>query len=111
VASSVVTFFSSKENKELVKRLLKHVSFTQETVVKKNSSISKKVFVITGTLENFSRDSIKEKIISLGGIVSSSVSKKTDYVLFGENPGSKYDDGERLGITLISETEFLKMIQ
>ncbi len=67
-------------------------------------------FVLTGELENYSRAEAKEIIRNFGGDVSASVSKKTDYVLLGENPGSKYDKAKELGVKLISEGEFKKMI-
>ena len=67
------------------------------------------MFVLTGTLSSLSRDEAKKKIITEGGRVSSSVSVKTDYVLVGEEPGSKYIEAEKLGVKILKEAEFLKM--
>ena len=69
-----------------------------------------KTFVLTGTLPNLSREAAKKMIKERGGKVSSSVSKKTDYVLAGESPGSKLDDAEKLGVAVIDEAEFEKLL-
>lgn len=69
-----------------------------------------KTFVITGTLTS-SRDDVRERIESLGGKVSDSVSKKTSYLVLGENPGSKYDKALKLGIKIIKEEELKKLFQ
>ena len=65
---------------------------------------------MTGTLSELSRDEAKAKIRTLGGNVSSSVSKETDYVVVGENPGSKYTDAQNLGIKILNEDEFIGLI-
>jgi DNA ligase (NAD+) len=70
-----------------------------------------KTFVLTGTLTKYTRDRAKEIIESMGGKAASSVSKKTDYVLAGENAGSKLTKAQDLGITIISEDEFEQMIK
>jgi DNA ligase (NAD+) len=69
------------------------------------------VFVLTGSLSALSREEAKQKIRSLGGEVSESVSLKTNYVVVGENPGSKYEKAKELGVKIISEKDFLKMIK
>ena len=69
-----------------------------------------KTFVFTGELADMSRDEAKKRIRALGGKVTTSVSKKTDYVVVGENPGSKYEKAQKLGITLLNEGEFTKLI-
>ena len=71
---------------------------------------SGETFVLTGTLENYSRDQAKELIESLGGKVSSSVSKKTSYVLAGSEPGSKLTKAESLGVKVMTESEFLGLV-
>jgi DNA ligase (NAD+) len=68
-------------------------------------------FVVTGKLEGYTRTSIKERIQSLGGRVVGSVSSKTDYLLVGENAGSKFDKAQDLGVTIITEKEFEKLIE
>jgi DNA ligase (NAD+) len=78
---------------------------------KSGSRITGKTFVLTGTLPTLSREEAKTKIKNLGGSVSSAVSKNTDYLLAGEVPGSKYAEAEKLGVQIISEEEFLKLIQ
>ena len=77
--------------------------------VKENEKIKDKSFVITGTL-NIKRDELKDKIITNGGKVIDSVSKKTDYLILGENPGSKYDKALKLGITILREDDILNML-
>lgn len=109
VADAVVTFFNDTHNKDIIINLLRHISFIEEPK-NKGSKFSGHIFVITGTLKNFSRDEVKEKIISLGGKVSTAVSKQTSYVLYGENPGSKYSDAKALGVLLLSEDEFIKKL-
>jgi len=69
-----------------------------------------KSFVFTGTLSSMSRDDAKEKVRALGGETSESVSKKTSYVVVGENPGSKYKMAQKLGVTVLDGKEFLKII-
>ncbi len=109
IAKSIVDFFSSKENKKLLDNLLKHISF--EKIEKKvRGPLSGKTFVLTGTLESLSRDEAKEKIRSLGGGVSESVSKDTSYLVAGENTGSKYDKAVSLGVKVITEEEFLALL-
>ena len=66
--------------------------------------------MLTGTLEQLSRDDAKSKIRAHGGSISGSVSSKTDYVVFGENPGSKFDKAKSLGVTTVDEKDFLKMV-
>ncbi len=109
VAGSIHEFFNSA----LGKRMLTH--FKEVGVEVKEAKAIKRVlngkqFVVTGTLEKFGREEIKEKIRLLGGNVSGSVSKKTDYVVVGENPGSKADDAKRLNVKILSESDFLRMI-
>lgn len=77
---------------------------------KENIILAGKTFVVTGTLDQFERNEIKEKIRAYGGEVSESVSKKTDYVITGKNPGSKKEKAEKLGVPVISEIDFLRMI-
>jgi DNA ligase (NAD+) len=98
VAKSLTDWFGSSENKKLVERLLKHVKI--EAVKKVDISklpFTGKTFVLTGTLSSLSRGEAGQKIRALGGDVSSSVSSKTDFVVAGENPGSKLSEAEKLG--------------
>ncbi len=108
VAHSICDWFKDKNNVQLIKRLLKHIIIQQGPTLLK--SLLGVTFVLTGTLENISRDDAKAKIRKLGGNVSSSVSKNTDYVVAGENPGSKYDEAGKLGVKIIDEKEFMKLV-
>ncbi|MFA5208607.1 MAG: NAD-dependent DNA ligase LigA [Candidatus Paceibacterota bacterium] len=108
VAQSIYNWFSLKENKEFLKRLKERgVAYFVE---KRSGKLLGKKFVITGTLEKMSRDVAKEKIVSLGGEVSDAVSKNIDYLVSGENPGSKYEKAKALEIKILKEEDFLKMI-
>ena len=109
VAESIYKWFLEKENKNLIEKLLDKVKIIEPKKIE--SKFSGKVFVLTGTLENMSRDLAKEKIRSLGGDISESVSKLTDYVVSGKEPGSKFDKAKKLGVKILSEKEFLEMIK
>ena len=93
----------------MLKHLLAQITI-EKSQSKKSGKLSDKRFVLTGALPNLSRDQAKEKIRQAGGIVSESVSKETDYLLAGENPGSKYKKAENLGVTILSENEFLELL-
>ncbi|MFZ3057483.1 MAG: NAD-dependent DNA ligase LigA [Minisyncoccales bacterium] len=108
VAQSIHDWFSLKENKEFLKRLKERG--VRYFIEKRSGKLLGKKFVITGTLEKMSRDIAKEKIISLGGEISDAVSKNINYLISGENPGSKYEKAKVLGIKILKEEEFLKMI-
>jgi len=112
VAQSIVEYFKNKDNQKLIGELLGNgVRILKNKKIKTlKQSLSGKTFVLTGSLESISRDEAKEKIRSLGGDVSSSVSKNTDYVVVGEDPGSKYDRAKELGVNIIKEAEFLKLL-
>lgn len=109
VAKSIYDWFRNEYNRKFLERLLKHVKI-QETRHKKQKLLSK-TFVLTGSLSDMSREEAKEKIREFGGDVSSSVSKETDYVVAGENPGSKYDKAKKLGVKILDEDEFIKLIK
>jgi DNA ligase (NAD+) len=117
VAESIVKWFSNVDNQALVSRLLSQVTVldekldTSNTDMLKSSNIYGKTFVLTGTLPTMSRDEAKAKIKALGGDVTGSVSKNTDYVLAGEEAGSKLDKAEELGVRVLSEEEFLRMVK
>ena len=110
IAKSVVEYFNN--NKQLIEDLKIHninMSYLGKTNV--NDNFAGKTFVLTGTLSSITRNEAKSKIEELGGNVSGSVSKKTDFVIVGENPGSKYDDALKLGINIWNEQEFLTKIK
>ncbi|MFA5841960.1 MAG: NAD-dependent DNA ligase LigA [Candidatus Paceibacterota bacterium] len=112
VAESVADWFADRHNSAILDRLLNHVSIINPLKLKTgNLKFSGKTFVLTGTLAGMSRDEAKEKIKSLGGKVSGSVSSKTDYVVAGGEPGqNKIDDAKKFGIKILTEKEFLKMV-
>ena len=111
VGQSVYDWFSDKENSKLADRLLKQVEIESvKSEGKKSGKLSGKSFVITGTLSSMSRDEAKGKIRALGGDISESVSKLTSYLIVGENPGSKFDKAQKLGVEILDEKKFIKLI-
>ena len=113
VAESIKSWFEDKRNAELLRKLEKvGVVFEKQEVRSKNQGkFTGKTFVFTGGMERLGRDEAKEKVRALGGDISSSVSKKTDYVVAGDDPGSKYEKARRLGVRTLTEVEFLQMIE
>ncbi|WP_140944749.1 NAD-dependent DNA ligase LigA [Candidatus Thermokryptus mobilis] len=112
IAESVYKFFHDERNLELIRRLKEAgLNFEVKPEEKAKKKLAGKTFVFTGTLKNFTREEAKEKVEELGGKVSNSVSRKTDYVVVGENPGSKYDKARQLGVRIITEEEFLELIK
>ena len=110
MADSVKSYFSLESNKELIKEFAcVGINMNSNAELNTDFKFSGKTFVITGGLSNYKRSEIKEIIEGLGGKVASSVSKKTDYVLVGENAGSKLDKAKSLGIKVIFENDFEKM--
>ena len=114
ISKSVINFFRDTHNKKIIRELKKaglKFSFAEvKTAIVSDNFFKGKNFVITGSLSSLTRDEAEEKIISLGGNVTSSVSKKTDYVLAGERAGSKLNKAKTLGINIIDEIEFQKKI-
>lgn len=111
VASSIVSFFADTENKREVDRLLKHLVLAPISVSSfEGHPFEGKIFVLTGGLENYTREKASSLIRERGGEISSSVSKKTDYVLAGSDAGSKLEKAKGLGVTILSEDEFVGML-
>ena len=110
VADSIVGFFKSKENAKMLDNLLKQIVIEKEKKEASNILFGKK-FVITGTLPTLSREEAKNLIRANGGDIGESVSKETDYLLAGENAGSKYDKAEELGVKIISEEGLKEMLK
>ena len=109
-ADYVVDFFSHPTNRELCRRLIDAGLVTSCTAVKASSALDGKTFVLTGTLPTMSRDEASALIKTNGGKVSSSVSKKTDYVVAGDAAGSKLTKAQALGVTIISEEELKALL-
>ncbi len=116
VAQSIINFFSEMHNREVIEKLRATGVHWQEGVSAKRMKtiggrVSDKTFVLTGALPSLSREEIKERIELAGGKVTGSVSKKTDYVIAGDGPGSKYDKAIELGITILDEARLLQLLQ
>lgn len=108
IAKSIIEYFNKEENKETLQELRNlgiNMAYTGEKV-KESEEFNNKTFVLTGSLEIFTRDEAEEKIELLGGKTSGSVSKKTSVVIVGANPGSKYRKAQELGIPIWTEQEF-----
>lgn len=111
IAQSIVTFFKQPHNLEVIQKLRKAgVNFGKVEKIVTEGPLSGLTFVFTGALKSMSRSEAEELVEKLGGKASSSVSRKTDYVVVGDEPGSKYEKALSLGVKTISEEEFLKMI-
>jgi DNA ligase (NAD+) len=109
VSASIREFFDEPSNVELVKRLEKY-GLTFKGVKKvRGTALTGKTFVLTGTLPNYSRDAAKKMIEDAGGKISGSVSKKTDYVVAGDDAGSKLDKARELGVAVIDEAEMVEL--
>jgi DNA ligase (NAD+) len=112
MAESIVEFFKSSSTKQLINKLKDSGLNTKEEVSEiKRSPLTGKTVVFTGELKGFTRQEAEELIHQFGGNASSSVSKKTDFVVAGENPGSKYTKAKQLGVKIIYEKEFKEMIK
>jgi DNA ligase (NAD+) len=112
VAESLSKWFANKANEKMLDRLLSHLKIEKAAPVAATGAakLSGLTFVLTGTLSSLERNEAESKIRSLGGKVSSSVSKKTSYVVAGAEPGSKLEKANELGVKILSEQEFLKML-
>ncbi|MDP9226133.1 MAG: NAD-dependent DNA ligase LigA [Actinomycetota bacterium] len=111
IAESIAAFFAEARNREVLDRLLAGGVASITTAKKKGEGpLIGKTFVLTGTLEGFSREEATAAIERSGGKVTSSVSKKTDYVVVGENPGTKHDKALRLGVTILDEGDLKKLL-
>ncbi len=113
IAESIVAYFATEENIELVTRLRSAGVKTTEDkqIIEENQLFAGKTFVLTGTLEKLSRNQAAERIQKLGGKVSGSVSKKTSYVVAGAEAGSKLEKAQQLGVEVLDEEQFMKMIE
>lgn len=110
IAASVALFFRQPENSRLVAALRQAGVKMEEESSAGPKPLLGKTFVLTGSLEGLTRDQAKEAIQRLGGRLASSVSKKTDFVVVGQDPGSKYEDAKRLGLSLLDEAAFRKLL-
>ncbi len=111
VGRAIVEWFALKRHEQLVHDLKKVLTISNPVFAKhERGKLAGKIFVLTGTLGSMTRDEAKERIRSLGGDISGSVSKKTDYVVVGEEAGSKLSRAKELGVEILSEEDFLKLV-
>jgi DNA ligase (NAD+) len=107
-AEAIATFFATEENTELINKLKDIGIRTKET--KKEGKLQGKKFVFTGGLQSISRPDASDLVIKNGGVVASAVGKDIDYVVVGTDPGSKYEKAKKLGLMIIDENEFKKLV-
>jgi DNA ligase (NAD+) len=110
VIDSLAKYFGEKHNRDIVERLTKQVRI-RDAEKPKDSPVAGKTVVFTGSLEKMTRDEAKASAERLGAKVSGSVSKKTDYVVAGPSAGSKLAEADKLGITVLTEDEWAKLIR
>ncbi|HEX9664342.1 MAG TPA: BRCT domain-containing protein, partial [Patescibacteria group bacterium] len=110
VAQSIYDYFQDKGNLKLIDKLRQNGVKILAKKVSRKQTLAGLTFVITGSLESLTRDEAKEKIRQLGGDISGSVSKKTDYLVVGEDPGSKHDKAKKLEIKILDEKEFSRLL-
>jgi DNA ligase (NAD+) len=110
VSQSVRAFFDNSENQRNIERMLQTGVILETEKGPSSKPLSGKTFVLTGTLDSMVRAEVKARIEALGGKVSSSVSRKTSYVVAGKDPGSKLDRAKQIGVRILSEEEFIEMV-
>jgi len=112
ISGSVLKFFSNESNKAIITRLKEHqLNFKAEKKIASETFFTGKTFVLTGVLSSFSREEAGDRINNLGGKVTSSISKKTNFVIAGENAGSKLAKAKSIGVAVMNENEFIKHLQ
>jgi DNA ligase (NAD+) len=112
MAESIINFFSDPKEREIIEKLRQYgVNFFEFEEEIQEKPLAGMTFVLTGELDKYTRSEAKLKIEQLGGKVTSSVSKKTNYVVVGKNPGSKYDDAKKLGIPILYEDDFVALVE
>ena len=110
VAESVASFFKREKNRRIIRQILDSGIKFEAASLKKIAKLQDKVFVLTGSLENFTRSQAKELIEAAGGKVSGSVSGNTDYLVTGKSPGSKLDRANKLGVVIIDEAQLKELL-
>ncbi|MCS7175679.1 NAD-dependent DNA ligase LigA [Pseudothermotoga sp.] len=109
IAKSIVEYFKNEKTKEILEKLERAgVKLEEEPTVEVSDIFKGLTFAVTGVLKNFTRNEIEEFILSHGGKITENVSRNTDYLIVGENPGSKLSRAQQLGVKIISEEEFLE---
>ncbi len=110
VAEKIIAWQQSKEAQTFLAKLLSHLIITNDEVLENSGALSGLSFVFTGTLPTLARSDAQSIVRKAGGAIANSVSKKTSYVVVGEDPGSKAKEAKKLGVKIISEAEFLKLV-
>ena len=110
IAEAVTKFFAEERNLRIIDRLKAAGLLMEKSAAAGPKPLQGKVFVVSGALNAMSRDEAKDLVVNLGGRVTSSVSKKTDYVVVGTDPGTKAEDARRLGVTILDESAFLRLV-
>ncbi|MGY8815197.1 MAG: NAD-dependent DNA ligase LigA [Gammaproteobacteria bacterium] len=110
VARNIKTFFEEEHNRNVINRLIGSGINWREIEITDSSKLSGKIFVLTGTLTSMSREQARDKLTAIGAKVTNSVSKKTDYVVVGESPGSKAEKAEKIGVKIISEQSLQELL-
>jgi DNA ligase (NAD+) len=112
MSQSIIDYFEASKHQLMVEKLKQaDVNFKEPESDNTSNQLNNKTFVVTGKLMNYTRSSIKEKIMDYGGKVTSSVSKNTDYLLHGEDAGSKLEKAKKLEVELLDEEAFEKMLK
>ena len=110
-AKNIVDYFSLPKTKEIIEKLKRAKVNLENTAIEEEDILSGLTFCVTGTLKGYSREEIKKYIESLGGHFTDTVTKKTDYLIVGNNPGSKLQKAEKFGVEIITEEEFLRLVE
>jgi DNA ligase (NAD+) len=109
IADSIVDFFSEPSNRQLIE-LIRSRGVSFSAIAQASGTLDGKTFVFTGALKKYSRSEVGSRVESLGGRVGSNLTKKTDFLVVGEDPGSKVKEAEKLGIVILTEGDFLRLI-
>jgi len=110
-AKAIYNWFKNKTNKEFLRKLENNIEIKKQKSNIESRKLKGKTFVLTGGLSKMTRDKAKKEIRKLGGNVANAVSKKTDYVIVGEDPGLKYEKAKKIGIKILNEKEFLNILK
>ena len=110
IAKSIISYFDDESKRQLIKRLIDAGIQFEDVLPIPASPVAEKTFVISGTISSMKRSEAKELILRNGGRLISSVSSNMDYLVVGESPGSKLRKAEDLGITILNEDEFLRLL-
>jgi DNA ligase (NAD+) len=112
IAKSIVLFFKKEENLKIIKKLEEAgLNLSSQENGQEEQTLKGMQFVLTGSLESFTRDEAKKEIERLGGRVTGNVTKNTDYLILGKDPGQKYQKAKEIGINILEENNFKNMLK